>query len=107
MPEFFKKVGIKDILLTKGFEKTFEKDNLAIFSNSTIRTDQYMLFYTRPMGTSVTGEDIITARDSIGKNYMEGDLDGSYIATEMRLPPSQKTLEIDVTTVPTIALTKL
>ena len=96
LPEGLTEMGIKNMRLSLGFEQTLDKPNLKIFRQSTKKTEQFLLFYTRPMREDyLPGQDIIAERDSIGKNYFEGPLSGSYFATELELPPQQETLEID------------
>jgi len=89
-------MGIKNIRLSRGFEQTLDKPGLKIFRQSTKKTEQFLLFYIRPMREDyLPGQDIVAERDSIGKNYFEGPLSGSYFATELRMPPQQETTEID------------
>lgn len=89
-------LGVKKILLPRSFNQTVEQPNLKIFHNKAIRTDQYIMFYKRPMSDSIaTGQDIITVRDSIGKNYFAGMHKGSYMITEMQMEPRQTITEID------------
>ena len=42
----------------------------------------------------VSVDEIIAHRDSIGKNYFEGTYEGSYMTTEMLIPPSIANTEI-------------
>jgi hypothetical protein len=95
LPEAITSLGIKNMIITQGFKQTLDRENLKIFKNKALRTDQYMIMYTEPMRDGVvSGEEIIRSRDSIGKNYIEGFRENSYMATEMYIPPVQKIVEI-------------
>lgn len=95
LPDAIKSLGIKSMILTEGFKQTLDRENLKIFKNKALRTDQYMIMYNEPMREGVvSGEEIIRSRDSIGKNFVEGYRDNSYMATEMYIPPVQKIVEI-------------
>ena len=92
--ENLKKIGIKNMLLHKGFDPTLDED-LEIFATKTVKTIQYVLVSERPMSEGlVSVDDIIAHRDSLGKHYFEGTLEGSYMATELLIPPSIETTEI-------------
>jgi len=94
-PKPLQELGIGEMVLTYGFKQTLERENLKIFKNKALRTDQYLIFYTEPMREGVvSGEDIVRSRDSIGKNYIEGFRDDSYMATEMYIPPTQSIVEV-------------
>ena len=93
--ENLKKIGIKNMLLHKGFDPTLDKEGLKIFATKTVKTIQYVLVSERPMSEGlVSVDDIIAHRDSLGKHYFEGTLEGSYMATELLIPPSIETTEI-------------
>ena len=63
---------------------------------STKKTEQFLIFSTRPIiEENLPGQDIIAARDSIGKYYFAGTSDNSYFATETLIPPQQTTTEVD------------
>ena len=95
LPVAITSLGIKKMIITQGFKQTLDRENLKIFKNKALRTDQYMIMYTEPMRDGiVSGEEIIRSRDSIGKNFVEGHRDSSYMATEMYIPPVQKIVEI-------------
>ena len=96
VPKELSSFGIKDIVLPRSFRQTVEKPTLKIYLNQAIRTDQYLLFYKRPIDNQATaGQDIITVRDSVGKHYFEGSRADSYMITEMDFPPSQQVVEIN------------
>ena len=93
--ENLKKIGIKSMLLHKGFDPTLDKEALKIFATKTVKTIQYVIVSERPMTEGmVSVDDIIAHRDSIGKNYFEGTHEGSYMETELMIPPSIETTEI-------------
>lgn len=93
--ENLKKIGIKNMLLHKGFDPTLDQEDLKIFATKTVKTIQYVLVSERPMTEGlVSVDDIIAHRDSLGKHYFEGTHEGSYMATELLIPPSIETTEI-------------
>jgi len=94
-PKELKELGIGEVVITRGFKQTLERENLKIYKNKGLRTDQYLIFYTEPMREGVvSGEEIVRSRDSIGKNYMQGYREGSYLATETIMPPVQNIVEV-------------
>ncbi len=93
--ENLKDLGIKDMLLHKGFDPTLDKPHLKMFRTQTLKTLQYVIVSSRPMTDGlVSVEDVIAHRDSIGKNYFEGSYDDSYMTTEMLIPPAIAPTEI-------------
>ena len=93
--ENLKKIGIKKMLLHKGFDPTLDKENLKIFATKTVKTIQYIMVSERPMTEGmVSMDDIIAHRDSIGKKYFEGTHEDSYMETELLIPPFTETTEI-------------
>ena len=93
--ENLKKIGIKKMLLHKGFDPTLDIENLKIFATKTVKTIQYIMVSERPMTEGIVSkDDIIAHRDSIGKKYFEGTREGSYMKTELLIPPSTETTEI-------------
>ena len=96
LPESLGQMGIRKMTFTSGFEQTLDKSDIKIFRQSTKKTQQFMVFSKRPMPENVLpGQDIIAARDSIGKLYFEGSSEGSYFGTEMLIPPQQQNTEIN------------
>jgi hypothetical protein len=96
MPAGLAEIGITDMYLQKGFEQTLDRPGLKIFRQDTKKTTQFFVFSTRPMAEDVlAGQDIIAARDSIGKHFFEGGAEGSYFATETIIPPLQESTKID------------
>jgi hypothetical protein len=93
--ENMKKMGIKSMLMHKGFDPTLDKEGLKIFATKTVRTVQYVLVSERPMTEGlVSVDDVITHRDSLGKHYFEGTYEGSYMTTETIIPPTISNTEI-------------
>ena len=93
--ENLKDIGIKSMLLHKGFDPTLDKENLKIFATKTVKTIQYIVISSRPMSEGlVSVDEIIAHRDSIGKNYFEGSYEDSYMTTEMLIPPAIANTEI-------------
>ena len=93
--ENLKDMGIKRMLLHKGFDPTLNREGLKIFATKTVKTIQYMIVSSRPMNEGlVSVDDIIAHRDSIGKHYFEGSFEGSYMTTETLIPPSIANAEI-------------
>ncbi len=96
LPTGLAEIGIADMYLQKGFEQTLDRPGLKIFRQDTKKTTQFFVFSTRPMAEDVlAGQDIIAARDSIGKHFFEGGAEGSYFATETIIPPLQESTKID------------
>jgi hypothetical protein len=89
-------LGIKQMVLNEGFNQTLDKPDLKIFRQQTKKTEQFLIFSKRRVAEEdIPGQDIIAARDSIGKNYFEGYRDGSYFTTETVIPPEQNPTVID------------
>lgn len=96
LPKSLADFGIKSMVFSSGFEQTLDKADIKIFRQNTLKTDQFMVFYTRPITpNTLPGHDIIAARDSIGKKYFEGPAAGSYFGTEILMPPQQFNTTID------------
>lgn len=96
LPESLTDMGVTKMTFTSGFEQTLDKPDIKIFRQGTKKTQQFMVFSRRPIREDLLpGQDIIPARDTIGKLYFEGSREGSYFGTEMLIPPQQQTTEID------------
>lgn len=96
LPPALSEMGIKEMTFSSGFEQTLDKTEIKIFRQSTKKTQQFMVFSKRPIPEDLLpGQDILPARDSIGKQYFEGTSEGSYFGTEMMIPPQQQNTEID------------
>lgn len=96
----FKKIGVlknpkvltdHNIKMTipKNFELDQEGDNLLVYWNKTVKTDQGIIIHIEPMNEDdlAVGGNIIPLRDSITKLYIHGQKEGSYMKTEMYIPP--------------------
>lgn len=96
VPDELGNMGIESIVLPDAFSATVTTDSLVVFYSEYQRTNQAIFFHIRPLRDDVLpGTDLIEVRDSILKNYFEGPSEGSYPGTEMRIPPSISTTEID------------
>ena len=86
--ENLRDLGIKRMLLQKGFEPTLDKEDLKMFRINTRKTIQFIMVHERPLDKeNISLDDIISNRDSISKNYFEGSIEGSYMLTEMQVMP--------------------
>ncbi len=96
LPESLGEFGIEKMKLNSGFEQTLDKEDVKIFRQQTKKTQQFLVFSKRPMRDDILpGQDIIAARDTIGKRYFEGSREGSYFATEQLIPPQQVNTQIN------------
>ncbi len=96
LPDVLKKNGIKDMLLNRAFEIEYEYDSLIVMWNKTIKSDQGIIIYFRPLKENELIEaNIISTRDSLVKRFIPGERDGSYMKTEPIMPPRISTVNID------------
>jgi hypothetical protein len=96
LPESLEDMGIATMKLNSGFEQTLDKEDVKIFRQQTKKTQQFLVFSKRPMREDILpGQDIVAARDTIGKLYFEGSQEDSYFATEQMIPPQQINDQID------------
>lgn len=96
LPPALGKVGIKNMVLLKGFQNTVDNDEVKIFWLDGVKTTQGLLITRRPAVDNVLpGQDIVAFRDSLTKKYIQGDNDESYVAVEKMLPPLQTNTEIN------------
>lgn len=79
------------------FELETEQDNLLVFWNKGLKTDQGIIIYFEPIeaGTALIGDDIIPLRDSLTSIHVPGDREGSYMIVEDYIPPVFENMEID------------
>jgi len=83
-------LGITQMVLNLGFDQTLDRPEIKIFRQQTRKTQQFLIFYKRKVNDDLLPtQDIIAARDSIGKAYFEGGFENSYFATEMLIEPIQ------------------
>lgn len=75
--------------IPEGFELDTKEDNLLVYWNKTLKTQQGLLVYFEPLQEEqvAMGERIIPLRDSITKIYVPGDNEGSYMLVEDYIPP--------------------
>jgi hypothetical protein len=76
--------------IPKAFKLDQENDNLLVFWNKTFKTDQGIIVHFEPLDEDLAsiGTNTIPLRDSITKRYIQGAQKGSYMATEMLVPPT-------------------
>ncbi len=79
------------------FEAEIVQDDLMVFWNKTLKTQQGLIIHFEPLGREevAIGERIIPLRDSITKLYIPGDNEGSYMKVEDYIPPVFTNLTID------------
>lgn len=82
--------------IPKSFELEQRNDDLLVFWNKTIKTDQGILIHFQPLNDNIAsvGTNTIPMRDSITKLYIHGQKEGSYMTTEMLLPPAISQTEL-------------
>ncbi len=96
LPNMLKKIGVQDMLINRAFEVEHEYDSLLVMWNKTIKSDQGIIVYTRPMRENELIEaSILAMRDSLVKQFIPGEREGSYMITERLLPPEVTTTSID------------
>lgn len=95
-PEILAKHNVS-MEIPKAFELEHEQENLLVFWNKTLKTDQGIIIYFRSMPETMgpVGSDVIHLRDSLTEIYIKGDREGSYMITEDILPPVSSNTEID------------
>lgn len=83
--------------IPNSFELDQENENLLVFWNKTVKTDQGIIIHFSPLNDDnlTVGSNTIPLRDSITKLYIHGQKEGSYMKTEMLLPPKITNIEID------------
>ncbi len=79
------------------FELEIEQENLLVFWNKTLKSDQGILIHFAPISDDevILGNDIIPLRDSLTELYVPGDREGSYMVVEDYIPPTVSQTEID------------
>ncbi len=82
--------------IPSGFELDQENENLLVFWNKTVKTDQGIIIHFSPLNDDnlTVGSNTIPLRDSITKLYIHGQKEGSYMKTEMLIPPMISNMEI-------------
>ena len=95
-PEILKNHNIS-MQIPESFTLEQSDDNLMVFWNKTRKTDQGILIHFQPLTDEMNsiGTNVIPLRDSITKLYIHGQREGSYMATEMYIPPLISTTEVD------------
>ncbi len=79
------------------FEKSVEQDDLLVYWNKTLKTQQGIIIHFEPINDNETalGARIIPLRDSLTKLHVPGDNEGSYMRVEDIVPPTFNPMEID------------
>jgi len=79
------------------FEVEIKQDNLMVLWNKTIKTDQGIIVYFKPMDPEMgaLGMDIIPMRDSLTQLYVQSEREGAYMVTEDLVTPTIENTEID------------
>jgi len=79
-----------------GFEPSVNEKNVAVLWKKTNRYDMGLLVYSRPLSENLTlvGNEIIPLRDSLTRRHVPGQYDGSYMKTELLVPPQIKATEL-------------
>jgi hypothetical protein len=96
IPKVLRENGIKNMLINRAFEVEYEYDSLLVMWNKTVKSDQGILVYFRPMKENELVEsNILNIRDSLVKRFIPGEREGSYMRTETILPAQVKTIKID------------
>lgn len=78
------------------YQKYVENENLLVYWNKTIKTQQGIMVYFEPIKDELAiGERIIPLRDSLTQIHIPGDNEGSYMQVEDYIPPVFNNLDID------------
>lgn len=82
-----KKFGFK-LVFPEGFRIATDKPGVMTFNKETKHYGQNVMVYTYPYtAESFQEEDILRTRNYLGKTFIEGSIDSSYMITETQLPP--------------------
>lgn len=82
--------------IPRGFKPGVNKENIAVLWRKTNQYDQGIIIYTQPLypRETVLGSNIIELRDSLTKAHVPAQREGSYMITELELPPQIKNSEM-------------
>ena len=95
LPKSLGAMGIKKMLLPKNLELSTDHDSVVVFWSRGVKTDQGLLVYRRPINEDVLpGQDVIEARNAVCKTYIPGVFEGSYMTTELEIPPTQSMISL-------------
>jgi len=83
--------------LTPGFRLSTDRDDVTLFWNRNSRRDLCVMIYTRPYAEDSlsAGNGLMAHRDSVCKQFVPGQLEGSYMKTEMEPAPALLPLSLD------------
>jgi hypothetical protein len=96
LPDMLTNMGVRDMVINRAFEVEHEHDSLLVMWNKTVKSDQGIIVYTRPMRENeIVESSILATRDSLVKQYIPGEREGSYMITESILPPEVTPTTID------------
>ncbi len=83
--------------IPKSFDLEVQEEDLFIFWNKTLKTDQGIIIYFWPLKVdqAIVGNDIINYRDSITQLYVLGEREGSYMKTEDLISAESTIIELN------------
>ncbi|MBI1315394.1 DUF4837 family protein [bacterium] len=83
--------------LTPGFRLSTDREDVSLFWNRNSRRDLCVMIYCRPYAEDslAAGIGLIAHRDSVCKHFVPGQLEGSYMKTEMDPSPTLLPLSLD------------
>ncbi len=96
LPVSLKKVGIKHMLIPKGYKTTLDKNDIKILRADTKKSIQYLMAWTRPYFDSIyhTEAVILSEQNKLLKKYFEGTENQSFLKIEPNI-----SIDIDYNTI--------
>jgi len=96
--DIYKKIEAKFHLtldIPKGYSLDLDTTDFAWIANETPRTSQGILIYTYPYTTEkiFNADSLVDIRDRFLRKYVHGQIKGTYMATERRIPPEFKSFK--------------
>jgi len=84
LPESLKKLGIKRMLIPKGYKTTLDKNDIKILRADTKKSIQYLMAWTRPYFDSIYNTEavILSEQNKLLKKYFEGTENQSFLKIE-------------------------
>ncbi len=96
LPKVLQQNGVQDMVINRAFEVEHAYDSLVVMWNKTVKSDQGIIAYFRPMKENeIVETSLLNTRDSLVKHFIPGEREGSYMVTETILPPKVSTTTID------------
>ena len=82
--------------IPSGFDPSVNNENLAVLWRKTKQYDQGIIIYRQSLypQETVLGSNIIQLRDSLSRAHVPAHREGSYMITELELPPQIKNSEM-------------